>query len=404
MWAIKGIPLLLFALPAVALEINLSPSGLPKPVFPLPLPERAVEVASPVRKGWILYEVKPGDTLNALAARYRVDPKHILWSSGLTSDRLYPGQRLLIPLVGVEERPRRVPPGVEVYRVRPGDTLDTLSKRFGLTPLELISANPSLESLDRLVAGMELYIPKGARGLLLTLGEGQTLVDLAARFGLSPVAVARANGVEDPTELKAGDLVLLPGIQARTTYQNLLAKQEAERRARLEAERRRQEELRRLAEERARNQALARRQAQRQQAATRPQVRRVSYQEGAMRWPLSGFRITTYFGQRGAYQRYHTGIDLAAPYGTPIVAAKAGQVEVAGWSSFGYGFHVVLDHGGGVETLYAHMSRIAVRAGAWVEAGEVIGYVGSTGWSTGPHLHFEVRVGGVPRNPLAYLP
>lgn len=78
-------------------------------------------------------------------------------------------------------------------------------------------------------------------------------------------------------------------------------------------------------------------------------------------------------------------------------------MEVAGWSSVGYGFHVVLDHGG-LETLYAHMSRIAVRAGQWVEAGQVIGYVGSTGWSTGPHLHFEVRVNGLVKNPLSYLP
>jgi murein DD-endopeptidase MepM/ murein hydrolase activator NlpD len=297
---------------------------------------------------------------------------------------------------------------VEVYRVRPGDTLASLGQRFGLSPLELVSANPSLESLDRLVAGSLLYIPKKAKGLLVALPEGETLVDLARRFGLSPLEVAKANGLEDPTALRPGDLVLLPGIEAKAIYQRLLAKQEAERQARLEAERKRQEELRRLAEERRRREAL--RQAQLRQARVRqaqvqrPQVRRVSYQEGGMRWPLSGFRITTYFGGRGAFQRYHTGIDLAAPYGTPIVAAKSGQVEVAGWSSFGYGFHVVLDHGGGVETLYAHMSRIAVRPGQWVEAGDLIGYVGSTGWSTGPHLHFEVRVNGVPRNPLAYLP
>lgn len=122
-----------------------------------------------------------------------------------------------------------------------------------------------------------------------------------------------------------------------------------------------------------------------------------------MRWPLANFQITTYFGGRTPFQRFHTGIDLAAPAGTPIYAAKAGRVEVAGWSSVGYGFHVVLDHGG-LETLYAHMSRIAVRAGQWVEAGQVIGYVGSTGWSTGPHLHFEVRVNGLVKNPLSYLP
>lgn len=370
---------------------------------PLPLPANTVEVGQAVKKGWVVYEVKPGDTLAGIAARYGVDPRHIMWSSNLQGDRLQVGQRLLIPLVAVEDRSPRVPPGVEVYRVRPGDTLQGVASRYGVSVLELVSANPSLESLDRLVAGSVLYIPRKAKGLVVSLPEGQTLVDLAARFGLSPVAVARANGVKDPLDLKPGDLVLLPGIQAKTTYERLLAKQEEERRARLEAERKRQEELRRLAEERRRQQAL--RQAQTRQAqAARPQVRRVSYQEGAMRWPLSGFRITTYFGERGVFQRFHTGIDLAAAYGTPIVAAKAGQVEVAGWSSVGYGFHVVLDHGGGVETLYAHMSRIAVRAGQWVEAGQVIGYVGSTGWSTGPHLHFEVRVSGVVRNPLAYLP
>ncbi len=370
---------------------------------PLPLPEATVEVDRAARKGWVLYPVRPGDTLAGIAARFGVDPRHIMWSSGLKDDRLRVGQELRIPLVATEERAPRVPPGVEAYRVRPGDTLASLAQRYGLSPLDLVSANPSLESLDRLVAGSVIYIPKGAKGLLVSLPEGETLVDLARRFGLSPLAVARANGIQDPTELRPGDLVLLPGIQARTTYERLLAKQEEERKARLEAERKRQEELRRLAEERRRQEAQ--RQARLRQAqASKPQVRRVSYQEGGLRWPLSGFRITTYFGQRGAFQRFHTGIDLAAPYGTPIAAAKSGQVEVAGWSAWGYGFHVILDHGGGVETLYAHLSRIAVRPGEWVEAGQVIGYVGSTGWSTGPHLHFEVRVGGVPKNPLAYLP
>lgn len=368
-----------------------------KVLSPIPRPEpKAVEVPPAPHKVWVVYEVKPGDALEAIARRFGVDPRHILWSSGLKDARLYPGQRLLIPIVDQEaDAPPRLPPGVEAYRVRPGDTLEAIAKRFGVSLLDLVSANPTLESLDRLVVGSELYIPRKAKGLVVALGEGQTLLDLAERFGLSPVELARANGVKNPLALRPGDRVLIPGVQAKTTYERLLAKQEAERRARLEAERRRQEELRRLAEQRRRQQEAQRRQAQ---------VRQVSYREGGMRWPLANFRITTYFGGRTPFQRFHTGIDLAAPAGTPIYAAKAGRVEVAGWSSVGYGFHVVLDHGGGLETLYAHMSRIAVRAGQWVEAGQVIGYVGSTGWSTGPHLHFEVRVNGLVKNPLSYLP
>lgn len=86
-----------------------------------------------------------------------------------------------------------------------------------------------------------------------------------------------------------------------------------------------------------------------------------------MRWPLANFQITTYFGGRTPFQRFHTGIDLAAPAGTPIYAAKAGRVEVAGWSSVGYGFHVVLDHGGVGDPLRPHVPHR--RAGGAVGGG-----------------------------------
>lgn len=126
---------------------------------------------------------------------------------------------------------------------------------------------------------------------------------------------------------------------------------------------------------------------------------------GQFLWPVSG-PITSDFGWRVhpvlGTRRLHTGIDIGVGSGTPIHAADAGAVISAGWMG-AYGNAVVIDHGGGLSTLYGHMSSIGVRAGQTVSAGQVIGKVGSTGWSTGPHLHFEVRRNGDPVNPMGYL-
>jgi len=333
-----------------------------------------------------------------------------MYSSGLKGVSLRPGQVLRIPLVEASGGEVRLPPAVRAYVVRRGDTVQSIAKRFDLTILGLVSANPNLKSLDRLEVGSTLYIPTAEPGLLVRVGRGETIQDLAKRFGLSVSEIARANGLSSPTDVQPGDLVLLPGVQAKTAYQRLLRIQEAERKAReeearrLAEERRRQEEARqrRLAEQRRLEQSRARL----QQVQSQPRLRRANAVVAAAgyRWPMSNFTVTNYFGRRGAFQRFHTGIDLAAPVGTPVYAARAGQVSIAGWSRFGYGLHVIIDHGESHETLYAHMSRIVVRPGQWVDRGELIGYVGSTGWSTGPHLHFELRVGGVVRNPMAYLP
>jgi murein DD-endopeptidase MepM/ murein hydrolase activator NlpD len=118
--------------------------------------------------------------------------------------------------------------------------------------------------------------------------------------------------------------------------------------------------------------------------------------------PVSG-RITSGFGVRYHpilhFARMHTGIDFGAAWGSPIVAAADGQVVAAGWTG-GYGRQVQVAHGGGIVTTYSHMSGIAASAGEPVRQGQVIGYVGSTGLSTGPHLHFEVRVNGRPVDPM----
>jgi murein DD-endopeptidase MepM/ murein hydrolase activator NlpD len=119
-----------------------------------------------------------------------------------------------------------------------------------------------------------------------------------------------------------------------------------------------------------------------------------------MAWPTNG-SVTSGFGYR--WGALHAGIDIANGVGTPIRAAKSGRVILAGWNG-GYGNTVVIDHGGGLTTLYAHMTRVRTSEGARVDQGELIGDMGSTGNSTGPHLHFETRVNGSAQDPRRYLP
>ncbi len=121
--------------------------------------------------------------------------------------------------------------------------------------------------------------------------------------------------------------------------------------------------------------------------------------KAGMSWPVRG-PVTSPYGYR--WGRLHAGIDIGAGSGTPIRAAKAGQVVFSGVMN-GYGNVIVINHGGGLSTLYAHQSRLGARDGQSVAQGDVIGAVGSTGRSTGPHLHFETRVGGSPQNPRPYL-
>ena len=121
--------------------------------------------------------------------------------------------------------------------------------------------------------------------------------------------------------------------------------------------------------------------------------------------PINGV-LTSAFGYRIHPKRkkrhFHSGIDLAAKKGTPISCAASGKVVFAGWKT-GYGYVVMVDHGKGYETLYAHCSRLAVTTGQIVSAGKIVAYVGRTGVATGPHLHFEVRKNGAYQNPLRYL-
>jgi murein DD-endopeptidase MepM/ murein hydrolase activator NlpD len=128
---------------------------------------------------------------------------------------------------------------------------------------------------------------------------------------------------------------------------------------------------------------------------------------GTYTWPAPGYRnITSSYGMRYhpilKVNKLHTGIDIGAPSGAKIVAADSGTVIYSGWLG-AYGNAIIIDHGAGISTLYGHQSARLVSVGAKVTKGQTIGKVGSTGWSTGPHLHFEVRKNGNPINPRSYV-
>ena len=141
-------------------------------------------------------------------------------------------------------------------------------------------------------------------------------------------------------------------------------------------------------------------------ASVRGTDQELSPYKGRFIWPIPG-RLGRGFGRKYhpilRRRRMHNGQDIAAPRGTPIKAAGPGIVIEARWRG-GYGRMILIDHGGGISTLYGHCSRIRVKAGQKVQQGQIIGNVGSTGLSTGPHLHLEVRVNGRPRNPRPYFP
>lgn len=188
------------------------------------------------------------------------------------------------------------------------------------------------------------------------------------------------------------------------TQQTELADVQEEKQAALKAiARERALYERQLAELEAESQAIARR-LRALMATPKGRARADRPWSGRFTRPVEG-RLTSGFGMRVhpifKVRKMHTGIDIAAPTGTPIRAADGGVVVEAGYIR-GYGYTVIIDHGGGVATLYAHCSALLVAAGQEVTRGQVIARVGSTGYSTGPHLHFEVRVNGEPVNPLSY--
>ncbi len=231
------------------------------------------------------------------------------------------------------------------------------------------------------IAAIGLGVPgcvHGPPGTIHHVRAGENLYRIGLHYGVEPEVIARENGIRDVRTLRVGQRLFVP----RPTGANATTRA-TQRRSNGDT-------------------ARAPTRANGRGGRASPQVREAALDPSSPRfgWPTRG-RLSSGFGLRRG--RPHEGIDIASPHGSPIFAAEAGRVIHSGRMR-GYGKVVVVKHAGRYRTIYAHASRLLVRRGEFVERGQKIAEVGSTGRSTGPHLHFEVRRDESPRNPLAYLP
>lgn len=238
---------------------------------------------------------------------------------------------------------------VVTHTVSTGETLWDIARKYNVTMDTIIVAN-QLTNIHRLRVGQVLQVPT-RDGVLYTVRSGDSLWTISRRFKVNADAIAQENNLSDPSRLRLGQELFIPGMAAVEASRYQLVGPDGQLRA-------------------------------------------------AFLRPVSGGWISSRFGQR--WGRLHAGVDIAVPTGTPVRAAADGVVKFAG-NNGGYGLLVTIDHGENVETRYAHNSRIVVKKGQRVKAGQVIAYSGNTGNSTGPHLHFEIRLNGKPYDPLKYI-
>jgi len=271
----------------------------------------------------------------------------------------------------IPERPRT---SVITYTVEPGDTVFGIAQHFDLTPHTIYWANSDVlhDNPHMLWPGMVLNILP-VDGIYHTVSEGETVDSIADEYNVDPeVLFNEWNDLDEGEPLQAGMHLVIPGgtreflVWQLPQYSNL------------------------------RGAAAA-------GSGVCPLPSVGLRGNGWFLWPTDGRRISGWVFHDPSNPP-HAGIDIGLRTGDPIYAADNGVVAYAGWNDWGYGYLIVLDHGNGFQTYYAHLSAIWVVCGQSVYQGAAIGAGGSTGWSTGPHLHFEIRYNGIPQDPLYYLP
>jgi len=242
------------------------------------------------------------------------------------------------------------------YIVKPGESINSLGSDFGITALTIKHANNLLS--NTLKVGQELRIPP-IDGLFVTVKRNDTLSTIANRYGVDVDDIVQYNNISKDNSIFAGNELLIPGAIISTSS----------------------------------NQAYSK-----SGNISVPSFNPVAY-SGKFVWPTS---VPTHYLSQG-YHAWHRAIDLPRTNGWGIYASAPGIVQTRS-ARGGYGNLIIVNHGNGWSTYYAHLSEYKVQSGQYVEQGQLIDIIGTTGRSTGPHLHFEIRQNSVPLNPLSYLP
>ncbi len=253
---------------------------------------------------------------------------------------------------------------IETYVVQAGDTIGTIAQKFDLSINTILWAN-GLTGSSTIKPGQSITILPTS-GVSHTVKNGETVTQIAKKYQVDPATIIEGNKLASAADIQVGEVLIIPnGINPTTVIPRP----------------RQQQSLGSIIQD-----------------ILVPGQAGISQELGGkFLWPVLSRRITQYFKLR------HTGVDIGDKIGNPIYAAENGRVERAGWNNGGYGNYVIINHGNGIQTLYGHQSKILVKAGDTVARGQQIGMIGSTGRSTGPHLHFEVRINGRVTNPLNYI-